>query len=142
LNEQHLEIAGDPEIATRIQQYELAFRMQASVPELMNISGETEETMRLYGAESSKASFAKNCLLARRLIERGVRMVELYDADWDHHGAIETRLPSKCQETDRPIAALIKDLKRRDLLRDTLIIWGSEFGRTPLRQRAEWTRSS
>lgn len=134
LNRYQLEATGDPEIDTRIQQYEMAFRMQASVPELMNIRDETESTLKLYGAQPGKASFANNCLLARRLVERGVRLVELYDSDWDHHGGIETRLPQKCKETDRPIAALIKDLKQRGLLKDTLIIWGSEFGRTPLRQ--------
>lgn len=134
LNGERLTETGDPEIQTRIQQYELAFRMQASVPELMNIGDESAETLGLYGADPDKASFAKNCILARRLIERGVRMVELYDADWDHHAGIENRLPTKCKETDQPMAALIKDLKRRDLLKDTLIVWGSEFGRTPLRQ--------
>ncbi len=134
LNRERLEENGDPEIETRIQQYELAYRMQASVPDLMNIDDETEETLQSYGADAKKASFAKNCLLARRLVERGVRMVELYDADWDHHGNITKRLPDKCSETDRPIAALIRDLKQRDLLKDTLIVWGSEFGRTPLRQ--------
>jgi len=134
LNQQRLEQTGDPEIETRIHQYEMAFRMQASVPELMDISGESKPTLESYGADPGKASFANNCLLARRLVERGVRLIELYDADWDHHGGIETRLPAKCRETDQPIAALIKDLKQRDLLKDTLIIWGSEFGRTPLRQ--------
>lgn len=134
LNKEHSDATGDPEVKTRIQQYEMAFRMQASVPELMNIDGETEETLDLYGATAGKASFANNCLLARRLVERGVRLVELYDSTWDHHSGIEKRLPQKCRETDKPIAAMIKDLKRRDLLKDTLIIWGSEFGRTPLRQ--------
>lgn len=134
LNQEQLQATGDPEIETRIKQYELAFRMQSSVPELMGIAGETKETLESYGAEPGKASFANNCLLARRLVERGVRLVELYDSGWDHHGGIETRLPAKCKETDRPIAALLKDLKQRDLLKDTLIVWGSEFGRTPLRQ--------
>lgn len=134
LNQEQFQATGDPEIETRIRQYELAFRMQASVPELMEIGGETEATLNSYGAEPGKASFANNCLLARRLVERGVRLVELYDSDWDHHGGIETRLPAKCKQTDRPIAALIRDLKQRDLLKDTLIVWGSEFGRTPLRQ--------
>ena len=134
INQQQLDTTGDPEVASRIQQYEMAFRMQASVPELMNIDDETKETQQLYGAEPGKASFANNCLLARRLVERGVRLIELYDADWDHHNSLQTRLPKKCQETDQPIAALIKDLKRRDLLKETLIIWGSEFGRTPLQQ--------
>ncbi len=134
LNRQRLAEVGDPEIDTRIEQYELAYRMQASVPDLMNINDESSETLELYGADVKKASFAKNCLLARRLVERGVRMVELYDADWDHHRNITQRLPAKCNDTDQAIAALIKDLKRRDLLKDTLIVWGSEFGRTPLRQ--------
>ncbi len=134
LNREQFQATGDPEIETRISQYELAFRMQTSVPELMEIGGETKETLESYGAEPGKASFANNCLLARRLVERGVRLVELYDSGWDHHGGIETRLPAKCKETDRPIAALLKDLKQRDLLKDTLIVWGSEFGRTPLRQ--------
>jgi len=134
LNQEQLQATGDPEIETRIKQYELAFRMQSSVPELMGIAGETKETLESYGAQPGKASFANNCLLARRLVERGVRLVELYDSGWDHHAGIETRLPAKCKETDRPIAALLKDLKQRDLLKDTLIVWGSEFGRTPLRQ--------
>jgi len=134
LNRQRQQTTGDPEVDTRISQYEMAFRMQASVPELMNIGGETEETLELYGAEPGKASFANNCLLARRLVERGVRLVELYDSGWDHHNGIASRLPAKCKEIDRPIAALIQDLRRRGLLEDTLIVWGSEFGRTPLRQ--------
>jgi len=134
LNQEQYEATGDPEIETRISQYELAYRMQSSVPELMGIDGETKETLESYGAQPGKASFANNCLLARRLVERGVRLVELYDSGWDHHGGIETRLPAKCKETDRPIAALLKDLKQRGLLKDTLVVWGSEFGRTPLRQ--------
>jgi hypothetical protein len=134
LNREQMAVSGDPEVETRIGQYEMAFRMQASVPTLMDLSGETAETMNLYGAQPGKATFANNCLLARRLVERGVRLIELYDSDWDHHGGLETRLPEKCKETDQPIAALIKDLRQRDLLKDTLIVWGSEFGRTPLRQ--------
>ncbi|WP_442508621.1 DUF1501 domain-containing protein [Novipirellula sp. SH528] len=134
LNQQQSVATGDPEIETRIQQYEMAYRMQASVPELMSIDGETKETLELYGATPGKASFANNCLLARRLVQRGVRLIELYDSDWDHHNNLETRLTKKCQETDKPIAGLIQDLKRQDLLKDTLIVWGSEFGRTPLRQ--------
>ena len=134
LNLQHFHATGDPEIETRIGQYEMAFRMQASVPELMHINDESAETLELYGAQPGKASFANNCLLARRLVERGVRLVELYDSDWDHHGNLETRLPTKCQQTDRPIAGLIQDLKQRGLLKDTLIVWASEFGRTPLMQ--------
>ncbi|MEW4561979.1 DUF1501 domain-containing protein [Bremerella sp. JC770] len=134
LNRQHLSVTGDPEIETRIEQYEMAFRMQASVPDLMNLEGETKETLDLYGAQPGKASFANNCLLARRLVERGVRLIELYDADWDHHNGLDKNLPLKCKQIDQPIAALIRDLKRRGLLDDTLIVWGSEFGRTPLRQ--------
>lgn len=134
LNQQHFLETGDPEIATRIEQYEMAFRMQASVPDLMSIEGETRETLELYGAKPGGSSFANNCLLARRLVERGVRLIELYDADWDHHSQIEMNLPRKCQQTDQPIAALIQDLRRRGLLDETLIVWGSEFGRTPLRQ--------
>ncbi len=134
LNETRLADVGDPEIATRIGQYELAFRMQTSVPELMDISKERAETLALYGAQPGRASFAGNCLLARRLIERGVRIVELYDADWDHHGNLNTALPTKCKQVDQPLAALLTDLKRRKLLDDTLVIWGSEFGRTPMQQ--------
>jgi hypothetical protein len=136
LNRQRHAATGDPEIETRISQYEMSYRMQASVPELMDINGESKATLEAYGAEPGKASFARSCLLARRLVERGVRLVELFDSDWDHHGGIETRLPAKCQETDRPIAALIRDLKQRGLLEDTLVVWGSEFGRTPLNQGA------
>lgn len=134
LNQEHFAQSGDPEIETRIAQYEMAYRMQTSVPELMSLAGESQETLDLYGAVSGKSSFANNCLLARRLVERGVRLIELYDSDWDHHGGIEKRLPEKSREVDRPMMALITDLKRRGLLQDTLIIWGSEFGRTPLRQ--------
>lgn len=134
LNQQHLESTLDPEIRTRIAQYEMAFRMQASVPDLMDISGETAATLEAYGASPGKASFANNCLLARRLVERGVRMIELYDSDWDHHGGLKKRLPAKCQDVDQAMAALVSDLKQRGLLDDTLIVWGSEFGRTPLSQ--------
>jgi uncharacterized protein (DUF1501 family) len=112
----------------------MAYRMQTSVPELMDISQESKDTLELYGAEPGKASFANNCLLARRLVERGVRMVQLYDADWDHHNDLATRLPRKCQDVDKGIAALVRDLKQRGLLDDTLVIWGGEFGRTPMSQ--------
>ncbi len=135
-SEQHAR-TGDPETVTRIAQYEMAFRMQASVPELMDLASETEQTLASYGATPGEASFANNCLLARRLVERGVRMVELYDADWDHHNGLQTRLPAKCRDIDRPIAALIRDLEQRGLLEETLIVWGSEFGRTPLSQGAD-----
>jgi hypothetical protein len=134
LNEVQLAEVGDPEIATRIGQYEMAFRMQTSVPELMDLSGESPATLALYGAEPGRASFANNCLLARRLIERGVRLVQLYDADWDHHADLATRLPRKCRDVDRGMAALVRDLKQRGLLDDTLVIWGGEFGRTPMVQ--------
>lgn len=134
LNQAQLAAVGDPEIATRISQYEMAYRMQTSVPELMDISQESKATLELYGAEPGKASFANNCLLARRLVERGVRMVQLYDADWDHHGDLAGRLPRKCKDVDQGMAALVLDLKQRGLLDDTLVIWGGEFGRTPMAQ--------
>ena len=141
LNRERLTVVNDPEIATRINQYEMAFRMQSSVPELMELKSESAETLALYGAEPGKASFANNCLYARRLIERGVRIVELYDADWDHHGGLATRLPGKCKDVDRAMAGLVQDLKQRGLLDETLVVWGSEFGRTPLRQGADGSGS-
>jgi hypothetical protein len=134
LNQSQLADVGDPEIATRINQYEMAFRMQTSVPELMDLSSETQATLDLYGAKPGKASFANNCLLARRLVERGVRMIQLYDSDWDHHNSLPRRLAAKCKDVDQAAAGLITDLKQRGLLEDTLVIWGGEFGRTPLRQ--------
>jgi hypothetical protein len=134
LNQSHLADVGDPEIATRINQYEMAFKMQASVPELMDISDESPATLEQYGARPGRASFADNCLLARRLVERGVRMIQLYDSDWDHHNNLRERLPAKCKTVDRAMAALVADLKQRGLLDETLVIWGGEFGRTPLRQ--------
>ncbi len=137
LNHQNLGIVGDPEIATRISQYEMAYRMQASVPELMDISKESPATLEMYGAEPGKASFANNCLLARRLIERGTRIVQLYDSDWDHHGGLDKRLRAKTKDVDQGMAALVRDLKQRGLLDETLVIWGGEFGRTPLRQGAD-----
>ena len=136
LNQTHLADVGDPEIATRINQYEMAFRMQTSVPELMDIAKEAPETLALYGAQPGKATFANNCLLARRLVERGVRVVQLFDSDWDHHASLSTRLPAKCKDIDQACAALITDLKQRGLLDETLVIWGAEFGRTPLAQGA------
>ncbi|MCA1963551.1 MAG: DUF1501 domain-containing protein, partial [Prosthecobacter sp.] len=134
MNEVNLGIVGDPEIATRISQYEMAYRMQASVPELMDLSQESPATLAMYGAQPGRASFANNCLLARRLVERGVRMVQLFDSDWDHHGGLDKRLRAKTRDVDQPMAALIRDLKQRGLLEETLVVWGSEFGRTPLRQ--------
>jgi hypothetical protein len=134
LNRQSLADVGDPEIATRIAQYELAFRMQTSVPELMDTSKESKATHALYGTAPGKASFANNCLLARRLVERGVRFVQLFDQGWDHHSGVFTNIPKKAKQIDQPVAALIKDLKQRGLLDETLIVLGGEFGRTPMLQ--------
>jgi len=135
LNRQRLIDTGDPEVATRIASYEMAFRMQSSAPELMDLSGESQQTLDAYGADRSKPSFANNCLLARRLVERGVRFVQLYHTDWDHHGNKGTELGGSldtiCGEVDQPAAALIKDLKQRGMLDETLVVWGGEFGRTP-----------
>jgi uncharacterized protein DUF1501 len=134
LNQRRLGIMGDPEIATRISTFEMAYRMQSSAPELMDISKEPKEVLEMYGAEPGKASFANNCLLARRLVERGVRFVELFHESWDHHGGLVSGLKESCGKTDRASAALVKDLKQRGLLDDTLVIWGGEFGRTPMVQ--------
>ncbi|MCA9261238.1 MAG: DUF1501 domain-containing protein, partial [Planctomycetales bacterium] len=139
LNELQSAELGHPETLTRIAQYELAFRMQAAVPEVMDITRETAETHAMYGAKPGEASFANNCLLARRLVEQGVRYVQLFDWGWDFHGTgpsegLREGLTNKWAATDRPIAALIKDLKQRGLLDDTLIICGGEFGRTPFRE--------
>lgn len=134
LNRQQLDLAGDPEIATRINSYELAYRMQSSAPEAIDLTGETRETLDLYGVEDGKPSFAKNCLLARRLVERGVRFVELFHESWDQHGGLSTDLPQNCLDTDQACAALVKDLKQRGLLDETLVIWTGEFGRTPMVQ--------
>jgi uncharacterized protein (DUF1501 family) len=134
LNEQRLDVVGDPEITTRINAYEMAYRMQTRAPELMDFSQESKETLDLYGAKpgDGKASFANNCLLARRLAERGVRFIQVYHAGWDHHSNVEGGIRGQAGQTDKPCAALIKDLKQRDLLKDTLIVWGGEFGRTPM----------
>jgi hypothetical protein len=139
LNEYELAQFGDPETLTRISQYELAFRMQMAVPEVMDIKREPEAIRTRYGAEPGASSFANNCLLARRLIERGVRYVQLFDWGWDCHGTNNTNdivefLPKKCREVDRPIAALLTDLKSRGLLDETLVIWGGEFGRTSMNE--------
>jgi hypothetical protein len=125
---------GDPEIDTRIAAYEMAYRMQTSGPELIDFAKETRQTLDMYGVEPGKATFANNCLLARRLVERGVRFVQLYHTDWDHHGDLGQPLEQVCHEIDRPTAALIEDLKQRGLLERTLVIWGGEFGRTPMGQ--------
>jgi uncharacterized protein (DUF1501 family) len=132
LNRRQLSIVGDPEIATRMEAYEMAYRMQSRAPELMDYSGEDAATLEMYGAEPGKASFANNCLMARRLAERGVRFIQLYHGDWDHHSQVEQGLRKQCKATDQPCAALIKDLKQRGMLDDTLVIWGGEFGRTPM----------
>lgn len=132
LNQDRLSVVGDPEIATRIEAYEMAYRMQSRTPELMDYAGEDAATLEMYGAEPGKPSFANNCLMARRLAERGVRFIQVYQADWDHHSDVEGGLKKQCKLTDQACAALIKDLKRRGLLEDTLVIWGGEFGRTPM----------
>jgi hypothetical protein len=134
LNERRLEATGDPEIATRISAYELAFRMQAEAPTAVDLAKESPATLARYGAEPGKASFANNCLLARRLVERGVRFVQLFHEAWDHHGGLKKGLEEECAATDRASAALVQDLAERGLLEDTLVIWGGEFGRTPMMQ--------
>ncbi|HZQ55527.1 MAG TPA: DUF1501 domain-containing protein [Bryobacteraceae bacterium] len=139
LNETELSRNGDPEILTRINSYEMAYRMQSSVPELVDIAKEPASIHEMYGTQPGKKSFANNCLLARRLVERGVRFVQLYHRGWDNHGTsshddIVNRLPSLCQETDRAAAALVTDLKQRGLLESTIVVWGGEFGRTPMNE--------
>ncbi len=128
---------GDPEILTRVAQYEMAFKMQASVPGLVDMSKEPKEVLDMYGAKPGDGSFASNCLLARRLAERGVRFIQLYHRDWDHHGGLKKGIAYKAEEVDRPTAALIRDLKQRGMLDDTLIVWGGEFGRTPMSQSGD-----
>jgi hypothetical protein len=134
LNRMRDDTVDDPEIATRISQYEMAFKMQSSVPGLMDLSNEPKEVLDLYGTPGADGSFASNCLLARRLAERGVRFIQCYHRDWDHHGNLKHDLKVIAEEVDRASAALITDLKRRDMLKDTLVIWGGEFGRTPMAQ--------
>jgi len=136
LNQVALDDVGDPEIATRISQYEMAYRMQTSVPELMDIKSEPQHIHEMYGTKPGESSFANNCLLARRLVERGVRFVQLFDQGWDHHGGVFNSLPKKARQVDQPIAALLRDLKERGLLEDTLVVWNAEFGRTPMAQGA------
>jgi Protein of unknown function (DUF1501) len=140
LNKLRQEKVGDPEIEARTAAYEMAFRMQTAAPELMNLKNETKETLALYGAEPGKSSFANNCLLARRLVERGTRFIHLIHTDWDHHGGVidlGKTLDNICKEVDQPSAALVKDLKRSGLLDSTLVIWGGEFGRTPMGETRE-----
>lgn len=142
INQQHYEDFKDPETISRISQYEMAFRMQMTVPEVMDITKEPAYIHEMYGTEIGKASFANNCLLARKLVENGVRFVQLFDWGWDNHGGSENNsitdgLQRKCSETDRPVAALLKDLKQRGLLEETLVVWGGEFGRTPMSENRE-----
>jgi len=136
LNRLQDDAASDPEIATRIAQYELAFKMQTSVPELVDISDEPQHVLDLYGTQGADGTFAANCLLARRLSERGVRFIQLYHRDWDHHGNLKPQIEGIAKEVDQPCAALVKDLKSRGMLHDTLIVWTGEFGRTPMAQGA------
>ncbi len=146
LNAIHQEDYLDPEIATRVSQFEMAYQMQASVPDLADLSNETAATLAMYGPDATRqGSFAYNCLMARRLIERGVRFVQLFHAGWDHHRNLSTQFEIQCRDTDQPSAALVLDLKQRGLLDDTLVIWGGEFGRTPfiqgnIEKREQWGR--
>ncbi len=140
LNKLRLSETGDPEIQTRIAAYEMAYRMQTSAPELMDLSKEAKKTLDMYGAVQGQPSFAANCLLARRLVQRGVRFIQLYHTDWDHHGGaldLTKPLDTICKEIDQPCAALIKDLKQLGLLDSTIVIWGGEFGRTPMGESRE-----
>jgi hypothetical protein len=143
LNLARLVETGDPEITTRISAYEMAYRMQTSAPELIDLSGESEATLKLYGVEKDKPSFARNCLLARRLVERGVRFIQLYHTNWDSHGGpgenLQNDFEKVCREVDQGQAALVKDLKARGLLKDTLVVWGGEFGRTPMGENRDTT---
>jgi Protein of unknown function (DUF1501) len=136
LNHMNMNRLGDPEIGARIAQYEMAYKMQASVPELTDLSDESEHVLEMYGPQvRDKGSFAYNCLMARRLAERGCRFIQLMHAGWDQHANLDTQLKIQCQDTDAPSAALVKDLAQRGLLDDTLVIWGGEFGRTPFQQQ-------
>jgi hypothetical protein len=131
LNEEELARSGDPEVATRIAQYEMAFRMQTSIPQLTDLSDEPQSTFKLYGEDAhTPGTYAFNCLMARRLAERDVRFIQLYHSGWDHHFNLPAHLPKRCKETDQASAGLIRDLKERGLLEDTIVIWGGEFGRT------------
>jgi uncharacterized protein (DUF1501 family) len=135
LNAMHLEDYADPEIDTRIAQYEMAYRMQSSVPELLDFSNESAATIERYGSDAlNKGTFANNCLIARRLLERGTRFVQLMHAGWDQHNNLYTQLADQCKDTEGPAAALVQDLKERGLLDDTLVVWAAEFGRTPFGQ--------
>lgn len=143
LNRLKADIVGDPEIMTRVAAYEMAYRMQSSAPDLMDLSSESQQTLDLYGATPGQPSYANNCLLARRMVERGVRFVQLYHTNWDHHGGptenLEKHLPAVCQDVDQASAALVLDLKQRGLLENTIVVWGGEFGRTPMGEIRETT---
>lgn len=144
LNLKRLVETGDDEIATRINAFEMAYQMQSSAPELMDISGESQETLDLYGIKDpGESTYARNCLLARRLVERGVRFIQLYDTNWDHHGGptetLETHFPAKCKDIDQASSALVQDLKRLGMLDDTIVVWGGEFGRTPMGEVRQYT---
>ena len=132
LNEENLEGIGDPEIATRIQAYEMAFRLQTSAPDLMDLRGESQATLDLYGCQPGQPSFARACLLARRMVERGVRFINIYHEGWDAHSDVAGNVRGSCEATDRASAALVRDLQQRGLLDETLVVWGGEFGRTPM----------
>ena len=132
MNRNHFDLVGDPEIQTRIASYEMAYRLQSSAPELMDFSSESKETIAMYGCDPNKASFSRACLLARRMIERGVRFVNIYHEGWDAHSGLHANHTGRCKDTDQGAAALVQDLKQRGLLDDTLVIWGGEFGRTPM----------
>jgi hypothetical protein len=134
LNRAQYSTLKDPEILTRVAQYEMAFKMQSSVPDLVDMSKEPQKVLDMYGAHPGDGSFASNCLLARRLAERGVRFIQLYHRDWDHHSGVKANVALKAEEVDQATAALITDLKQRGMLDDTLVIWGGEFGRTPMSQ--------
>jgi len=134
LNKCRLDVVGDPEIATRINSYEMAFRMQASAPEAMALKDEPQHILDMYGAKPGETSFANNCLLARRLVQKGVRFVQLFHESWDQHGNLKNGIAANCKDTDQASAALVKDLKQHGMLKDTLVIWGGEFGRTPMVQ--------
>jgi hypothetical protein len=134
LNQQHDALVDDPEIRTRVTQYEMAFRMQTSVPELMDVTKEPRKILEMYGTKGGDGTFAANCLLARRLAERDVRFIQLYHRDWDHHGGIKDQIKGSASEVDQATTALITDLKQRDMLKDTLVLFATEFGRTPMAQ--------
>jgi hypothetical protein len=134
LNRIHMHSSDDPEIATRIAQYEMAFKMQTSVPKLTDLSSEPKHVLEMYGTTGSDGTFAANCLLARRLAERGVRFIQVYHRDWDMHGALKRDMPVNAKEVDQASAALVRDLAQRGMLKDTLVVWGGEFGRTPMAQ--------